>query len=204
MAIQGRQETNPGTVPDEQQKQQQQQTSKDKAKARRAQVRKAQIQHRQRKADYVKQLELDVTHFRELIEQAERDVAVLRRENEAIRVTLGRHDASASDARSVATGQGSDVLVGTDAMQSQPMELDVNITEEDTSNAPLATEMFGDINVSDLTVTLSQDDELGTPCFNISSSSGSDTTNTSSPPRSEDSGRLSTAQELMAINFILS
>ncbi|KAI1766166.1 hypothetical protein GGR53DRAFT_487110 [Hypoxylon sp. FL1150] len=77
----------------QQQQQQQQETADEpktqaKSQARRAQVRKAQIQHRQRKANYTKQLEMDVAELRELIERAEHDGLVLRSENEAIRRRL--------------------------------------------------------------------------------------------------------------------
>src|SRR6187402_3234044 len=60
-------------------------SAKDKAQIRRQQVRRAQIQHRQRKANYVKQLELDVVRVRDLIADTERQTAVLRRENGAMR-----------------------------------------------------------------------------------------------------------------------
>lgn len=62
--------------------------AQDKAKIRRAQVRKAQIQHRQRKADYVGKLEADVANYRELISRAELQSQILARENEAFREKL--------------------------------------------------------------------------------------------------------------------
>ncbi|KUI66467.1 hypothetical protein VM1G_01748 [Cytospora mali] len=65
--------------------QESEQTAKNK---RRAQVRKAQVQHRQRKADYVKQLEADIAGIRDKITDAEGQSRVLRRENEAIRAQL--------------------------------------------------------------------------------------------------------------------
>jgi hypothetical protein len=55
---------------------------------RRAQVRKAQVQHRQRKANYVKQLEDRIAGIRDEIAQAEGQRQVLRGENEAIRARL--------------------------------------------------------------------------------------------------------------------
>ena len=61
------------------------QTAKNK---RRAQVRKAQVQHRQRKANYVKQLEANITGIRDKTADAERERQVLRSENEAIRAQL--------------------------------------------------------------------------------------------------------------------
>ncbi|KAI1408840.1 hypothetical protein F5Y13DRAFT_171402 [Hypoxylon sp. FL1857] len=62
--------------------------AKTKAQARRAQVRKAQIQHRERKANYTKQLEMDVAKLRDLIEQTERESLALRTENEGIKQLL--------------------------------------------------------------------------------------------------------------------
>ncbi|KAI5923233.1 hypothetical protein F4810DRAFT_212459 [Camillea tinctor] len=63
-------------------------SAQSKAQARRTQVRKAQIQHRQRKANYTKQLEMDIAKFREMIEQTEDDCHKLRSENESIRRRL--------------------------------------------------------------------------------------------------------------------
>lgn len=51
---------------------------------RRAQVRKAQIQHRARKADYTKQLEADIAAIREQIEDVEQNRRILRTENQRI------------------------------------------------------------------------------------------------------------------------
>ncbi|KAE9374408.1 hypothetical protein N431DRAFT_455173 [Stipitochalara longipes BDJ] len=55
---------------------------------RRAQVRKAQIEHRQRKENYVKHLEQDVINLREMIAQAETQSVLFKHENEAIKATL--------------------------------------------------------------------------------------------------------------------
>ncbi|CZR59110.1 uncharacterized protein PAC_09002 [Phialocephala subalpina] len=55
---------------------------------RRAQVRKAQIEHRQRKENYVKHLEQDVINLREMIAQAETESVLFQHENEAIKSTL--------------------------------------------------------------------------------------------------------------------
>ncbi|KAI0482731.1 hypothetical protein GGR56DRAFT_685681 [Xylariaceae sp. FL0804] len=63
-------------------------SSSSKSQARRAQVRKAQIQHRQRKANYTKQLEMDVARLRDLIERAQREGAALRTQNGAMRNRL--------------------------------------------------------------------------------------------------------------------
>lgn len=61
------------------------QSAKDK---RRAQVRRAQNQHRARKANYTKQLEADIVSIREKIEDVERDRCILETENQAIRAQL--------------------------------------------------------------------------------------------------------------------
>ncbi|KAI2635351.1 hypothetical protein GGS21DRAFT_77173 [Xylaria nigripes] len=60
----------------------------DKAKARRQQVRRAQLQHRQRKANYTKQLELDVTKLRDDIAAAEREILNLKTQNGDMRSRL--------------------------------------------------------------------------------------------------------------------
>jgi hypothetical protein len=63
----------------------------EKKAARRVQVRRAQILHRQRKAEYTKQLEADVDRLQGAIADTDRDAASLRDENDAMRATLGRH-----------------------------------------------------------------------------------------------------------------
>ncbi|KAI0107499.1 hypothetical protein GGR51DRAFT_150115 [Nemania sp. FL0031] len=59
-----------------------------KAKERRQQVRKAQRQHRQRKANYTKQLEMDVTKLRDDIARVEQEITSLRSQNGAMRTRL--------------------------------------------------------------------------------------------------------------------
>ncbi|KAG9257089.1 BZIP-type transcription factor [Emericellopsis atlantica] len=59
-----------------------------KQQARRAQVRSAQLRHRQRKADHQKELELDVSRYRGLIASARDDAEALRKENEAMMTAL--------------------------------------------------------------------------------------------------------------------
>jgi hypothetical protein len=63
-----------------------------KARDRRQQVRKAQLQHRQRKANYIKQLEIDVTNLRDDIAKVEQEVANLKDQNDTIRSELARGD----------------------------------------------------------------------------------------------------------------
>lgn len=55
---------------------------------RRAQVRRAQIQHRARKANYTKQLEADIESIRQQIEDVKRECSVLEEENQAVRAQL--------------------------------------------------------------------------------------------------------------------
>ncbi|KAF3769031.1 hypothetical protein M406DRAFT_327438 [Cryphonectria parasitica EP155] len=62
---------------------------------RRAQVRRAQIQHRQRKADYVKQLQSDIAGIREQIEDAEQARRSLRVENQNMRAYLSSPSSAA-------------------------------------------------------------------------------------------------------------
>jgi len=157
-------------------------SAKDKAQIRRQQVRRAQIQHRQRKANYVKQLELDVVRVRDLIADTERQTAVLRRENGAMRTRLRQAQVSVAS-------PGSSYH---DHVNYPP--------------PPAATELFAGINVSDLTVTLGVDDLLGSPMFHVSSSDSSLTElmSVDSPLSSEAAGGLTPEQEQTAINFILS
>ncbi|KAI0966369.1 hypothetical protein F4678DRAFT_450068 [Xylaria arbuscula] len=61
-----------------------------KAKARRQQVRNAQRQHRQRKANYTKQLELDITKLRDDIAKVEQELESLRGQNGAIKAQLAQ------------------------------------------------------------------------------------------------------------------
>lgn len=184
-------------------------SAKEKAQLRRAQVRKAQIQHRQRKANYIKQLELDVVRIREMISQTERETAALRRENEAIRTRL--------KGAAVAPGMVL-VQVPQQLQQQQPLlQLQVQppgpppLQPYDHVNLapPSATmELFSDIDVSGMTVTLSVDETMGTPTYQISSSASSTSGRSAagSPAASEGGAAtpgLTPEQENMAINFIL-
>ncbi|CAG8962263.1 hypothetical protein HYFRA_00005318 [Hymenoscyphus fraxineus] len=55
---------------------------------RRAQVRKAQKEHRERKANYAKHLEQDIIDLRSLIAKAEADALLTQQENNAVRRAL--------------------------------------------------------------------------------------------------------------------
>ncbi|KAI0539667.1 hypothetical protein GGR58DRAFT_218656 [Xylaria digitata] len=67
-----------------------------KAKARRQQVRNAQRQHRQRKANYTKQLEMDITKLRNDIARVEQELEALRSQNGAIKSQLALRDQAAA------------------------------------------------------------------------------------------------------------
>jgi hypothetical protein len=74
------------------------------------------------------------------------------------------------------------------------------------------TELFSDIDVSEMTVTLSMDEVLGAPCYQISSSSSSGSVRSAPSPAASEGlapyhqrqQTLTPAQEEAAINFILS
>ncbi|KAI1310341.1 hypothetical protein F5Y03DRAFT_345865 [Xylaria venustula] len=68
-----------------------------KAKARRQQVRNAQRQHRQRKANYTKQLELDITKLRDDIAKVEEELEALRSKNGTIKAQLAQPTATMAD-----------------------------------------------------------------------------------------------------------
>lgn len=205
---------------DEQGGQDQPQSQKDKAQARRAQVRKAQIQHRQRKANYVRELELDVTKYRDLISQTERESASLQKENDSMKNSLAAAGIDPSLWAQQARGQTQSPASISSGQQpgSLPSEMGLQQTDplatqlqaqhlHDYGNYPQqdqSPELFGNIDIDDLTVTLSVDETMGTPCLNISSnSSGVSISSAASPPRSDGDAPLTPAQEQMAINFIL-
>ncbi|KAI0512544.1 hypothetical protein F5B22DRAFT_648648 [Xylaria bambusicola] len=126
--------------------------SEAKAKARRQQVRNAQRQHRQRKANYTKQLEKDVTKLRDDIARVEEELEALRRQNGVVKSQLaGRENAAGAV----------DVAPSTNIM--------VNNMAFSTSLAP------------NYTVSLDMSEDLGTPTYQISrpSSSLPDTTSSS-------------------------
>ncbi|KAI8676850.1 hypothetical protein LRP88_10133 [Fusarium phalaenopsidis] len=175
-------------------------SASEKAKVRRAQVRRAQIQHRQRKAEYQKELELDITHYRELISLTEFEAGELRRQNDEIRALLASKGIAIPDCgnsqcqlqRPVMAGQGDawvDEILGTGGYDSGAL------TQSEG-------DMFADVNVDDIIVTLKKDDGMDTPFFSIRSNSASSNA-TNSPAAEGDSG-LSQEEEQMVINFILS
>jgi hypothetical protein len=205
-------------------------SDKDKAQVRRQQVRRAQTQHRQRKANYIKQLELDVCRHREMISAAERDILGLQRENDSIRRILQERELS-----SLVTAEGHRARNRQLAMQSgttlQEMPLPMvpqgprlgfqptaSVQSQQqhhlsglhhqtysTFNAPQPTSrmgLMGNFSPNSLTVTLGMDDVLGTPCYQISSPLSNTHASTSQPVGDSASG-LPPDQEMRAINLIL-
>lgn len=200
-------------------------SDKEKALLRRQQVRRAQVQHRQRKANYLKQLELDVSQLRDLISLTEHEGRVLRKENENIRTTL-RGAGVGSPARAQppqpSQTQTPAGIPGVNFGELQlaeapgPMQVDALAPLQTDAAAPLpaaplpappradSSELFGDIDIDDWTVTLSMDEAMGTPCFHLSSSSsGASAASIASPARSVGDVQLTPAQEQRALNFIL-
>ncbi|KAI0154757.1 hypothetical protein GGR57DRAFT_95553 [Xylariaceae sp. FL1272] len=68
-----------------------------KAQARRQQVRKAQIQHRQRKANYTQKLEEDAAKLRDDIARVEQEIANLSKSNDAMRTQLQTHQTQTTE-----------------------------------------------------------------------------------------------------------
>lgn len=179
-------------------------TATEKAKLRRTQVRRAQIQHRQRKAEYQQQLELDIAHFRELIALTEFESDQFRKDNTSIRALLaskgitvsackaGSCSASPRIAREVVAG-------GNDAWVDDVMVMEGPGSFQDSENDG---ELFADVNVDDIIVTLKKDESMVTPAFSIRSNESS--SNSTSPPPSLPDLNLSPDEEQKAVNFILS
>ncbi|TDZ27219.1 hypothetical protein C8035_v012033 [Colletotrichum spinosum] len=219
--------------------------AKEKAKLRRQQVRKAQIQHRTRKANYIKQLELDVCKFRDMIAAAEKDVLAYRRQNESMRDALVAKGLWFPDDK----GKGREVVDEIRVPEStaplpreiiqQPVELhssprvhypqqqqhdqqavqpqlDTQVYQEQLRQPPPEStayqhqeldydpypppDLFGDVDIGDITVTMAKDDTLGTPCFQISASS---VPSSGTPEWPATPDQLSAEQEIIAINLIL-
>lgn len=164
--------------------------SLDKTQARRAQVRKAQVQHRQRKANYVKQLEMDVARIREMIEAAEQETKSLLDENKAMRAQILH--AMSKKAAPLTLDQGVHLL----QEMPQPCEL---------SDAGKALQQQG---ADEVTITLGFDEIMNAPTFYISSPPPPSThTHQPSPqencPTDNSLPDLTPAQTQAAINFIL-
>ncbi|KAK5629904.1 hypothetical protein RRF57_005619 [Xylaria bambusicola] len=118
--------------------------SEAKTKARRQQVRNAQRQHRQRKANYTKQLEMDVTKLRDDIARVEEELEALRRQNGVVRSQLAAQE---NAARAVDVSPSANIMMNHMAFS--------------TSLAPKYT------------VSLDMSEDLGTPAYQISRPSSS-------------------------------
>lgn len=197
--------------------------------ARRAQVRSAQIRHRQRKANHQRQLELDMTEYQSLIAQIEGETTALRRQNAEMRARLGAAGIMLDDS-------GNEVAVLTDddddddqSMPSAPGSPPAvpaylgtgDVYDQDVDQPP---ELFSSIDVDRLTVTLAMDDTMGSPALQISGSAstsaassteaasllspdahnaGTSSAATSPPTEPAPAKYLSPVQEEAAVNFIL-
>lgn len=195
--------------------------AKDKAQLRRAQVRKAQIQHRQRKANYVKQLELDVSELRDLITQAQQETSHIRKQNDDIRDLLRKTEPTPqfaypqadstyySNPDSPGTRMGGLSELDTQEWLAgrQLSDLDLNPPHPLMPSTSNDAEMFGHINIDDITVSLGMNELLGTPCFTINtSSSGGSVQGYASPSHFEHpplTPPLTPQQEQIVLNWIL-
>uniref|UniRef100_L2FAS6 Methyltransferase domain-containing protein n=1 Tax=Colletotrichum fructicola (strain Nara gc5) TaxID=1213859 RepID=L2FAS6_COLFN len=86
------------------------------------------------------------------------------------------------------------------AEEQQMLPEDVSMAQSLDYDPYPPADLFGDVNMGDITVTMSKDATLGTPCFQISSSS---TSSLSTPVRPATPDQLSPEQEIIAINLIL-
>ncbi|KAL6868504.1 hypothetical protein J3F83DRAFT_737343 [Trichoderma novae-zelandiae] len=196
-------------------------TAKDKAQLRRAQVRKAQIQHRQRKANYVKQLELDVSQLRDLITRAQQETSQMRKENDGIRDLISRTEPAVQPTFTHAdstyfstTDSPGTRLGGVSELDTQEwLAAGGQLSDLDLNQHPLMPstsneqEMFGHINLDDVTVSLGINDLLGTPCFAIDNPpTGSSAQGYTGPPSFENpplTPPLTPQQEHIVMNWIL-
>ncbi|KAI1118854.1 hypothetical protein F5Y14DRAFT_182648 [Nemania sp. NC0429] len=111
-----------------------------KAKERRQQVRRAQRQHRQRKANYTKQLEMDVTKLRDDIARVEMEMESLKSQNDAIRSRLAAPTAVTA---------------------VPPPVVDDDVTGTDTDMA------FSTLLAPNYTVSLDMSELLGAPVYQV-------------------------------------
>lgn len=164
-----------------------QQTPQEKAKRRRSQIRKAQIQHRERKEGYIKELELDVTQTKGATEQVERECEGIRRENAVIRAMLGKLE------RFPALPSLTEIQV---TVHERLFWYQIGHLENTWQLGQGGTASPGQVNslTVEKAVTMSMDDTMKQPCYRILPSS---------PSTEGQSLELSTDEEDFAINFIL-
>ncbi|KEZ45550.1 hypothetical protein SAPIO_CDS1884 [Scedosporium apiospermum] len=175
-------------------------TAEEKAQARRAQVRKAQTEHRQRKVNYVKKLELDVNRLRDAIAEAEVDVAKLRKENAEMKSGLASIDPETAWKNKPLPSLPGIAEGGAQQLDDLGDLADLDLNAFDFS-LPLDS---ASISSSDMLACLGMDDTMQKPCYRIASSpSRSLPTSSGSPWTFPNSPPLSTQKEDLAINFIL-
>lgn len=160
------------------------QTPQEKAQRRRAQVRKAQLQHRERKATYIKKLELDVTQIRDATERVDRRCDVLRKENEEMRMMLAQLGAAAVLPSAV------EMQVPVHLMQLERLAQGAGGAVAVEAVSQTATINFD----GDKKITLAVDEVIQQACYQIiPAQSGAEAGAAQIPPNEEDA----------AINFIL-
>ncbi|KAK0734151.1 hypothetical protein B0T26DRAFT_687321 [Lasiosphaeria miniovina] len=160
------------------------QTPQDKAKLRRAQVRKAQLQHRQRKAHYINQLEADVARIRDMISQTVHDVQVLRRENGVMRARVQRRRQERAEVQhgfdvttaapfaattTITTASTATITV---ANVLPPLNFLPSLTADSLSSL-LAMDVDEPGPLEDITLSFGFDDATNQPCYHVSSSPSS-------------------------------
>jgi len=170
------------------------QTPQDRAKARRAQVRKAQVEHRQRKANYVKQLETEVARIRDMIAATQTETRLLQAENNEMRSRLAARTGNPQQSTAAHPG-------------AAPGELSQDLDRSFSAQVQLD-------NTDGVTLNLGLDETMNLPVYQINSdpTSSSDAANTYPEPQDgpEDTeppycpfAQLTPKQTQQIINFIL-
>ncbi|KAI0430564.1 hypothetical protein F5Y09DRAFT_341497 [Xylaria sp. FL1042] len=159
-----------------------------KAKARRQQVRNAQRQHRLRKANYTKQLEMDITKLRDDIAKVEQELETLRSQNGAIRSQLACGASGGEEQQQQQHQPPAAVAAVTGAAPlGMPSSSPVDMT------MTMADMAFSTSLAPHYIVSLDMAESLGTPAFYVSRSSPSLHGSSSS-----SSGGKATATETMS------
>jgi regulator of replication initiation timing len=192
-------------------------------------VRKAQYEHRQRKENYVKELERDVDHFRDAVTQAKKEVLALQQENQTMRDRLKsagialptvqpqitsideQIETPPSQNLQAQPGQPTNpqlslfpaVPAAQQRTLSPPQVPQPSYRELSWSSPSTTANTIASTSLDDFTVTLSMDEIMGTPSFKISASPPSSNVLAATSPVSEGGPRYSAQQEQLAVNFIL-
>lgn len=127
-------------------------SKEDRMKERRHQVRQAQNRHRQRKADYIKQLETGIIQLRASIAAERDELDALRNENEQLELTLtSRTKVPASSCPAPSSSSSSE----------QPITVTITYTAKLTSNNPLQPFELVDYKITGPIATKAQFSALG-------------------------------------------